>query len=613
MISRRSMLSGLGAASVLPLLPGCATINAVPADIGFAAIDIHAHFFNASDLPVAEFLDQVVLTDHDSFNSQSDFPSNGLRRAFIRLLTDILRYDTPTANEELAELGRAPSLRKRAARTVGAEAVQFGLNQQTARVRRQQQRAAERFNAASPDAPRSTAPSYSNDETLLGRIESSVGLSRRPGHGDFRSLEAAPQARASRVRRVVRQLYRQSAPDEYRYTGTIPTALRWAGMLTRRRWQIIDEYSRLYQTSARAAATPRGVVAASPSLVDFSYWLGLDEQKDEDRAIPSPLASQVDVFSRLAKQRDDIALIPFAPFDPLREIVGNIHGASPSLSLVQDAVLNKGFAGVKIYPPMGFRAIGNSAGDVDNFHADRVYRKALRAAGKSAAMSVGEALDTALRELYGWAEANNVPIKAHANNSIESQTCGGIKASPQYWMDVLGEFRRLKVNLAHFGGFEETREQRSDRCDPGPTDWEDLIGELITSSDAVYFDTGYWMELITDRRADRRTIIERAGRFFNDYPEAKTRIMYGTDWSMIGKDPGHERYLEIIDETIRDLFPGDLKAQQDYFGRNAIRFLGLGKNRNLPRKRETTRSRFESFYAGSKAFDELFALVDGIG
>lgn len=612
MMNRRSVLSGLSAASVMPLLPGCATINAVPADIGFAAIDIHAHFFNASDLPVAEFLDQVVLTDHDSFNSKSDFPSKGLRSAFIRLLTDILRFRTPTAKEELAELGSPPSIRKRAARTPGAEAVQFGLNRQTARVRRQQQRAADRFNAASPDVQKSTAPSFSNDEALLGQIESSVGLSPRSGHGDFRSLEAAPQARASRVRRVVRQLYQQEQPDDYRYTGTIPTALRWAGMLTRTRWQIIDEYARLYRTSARASATPRGLVAASPSLVDFSYWLGLDQQQDEDRSIPSPLASQVEVFSKLARQRDDLALIPFAPFDPLREIVGSIHGTSPSLSLVQDAVLNKGFAGVKIYPPMGFRAIGNSAGDVDNSHADRVYQRALRAAGKTAELSVGEALDAALRELYGWAEANNVPIKAHANNSIESQTCGGIKASPQYWMEVLGEFSRLKVNLAHFGGFEETSEQRSDRCDPGPNDWEDLMGELIASSDTVYFDTGYWMELITDRRADRRTIAARTEKFFSDYPDAKSRIMFGTDWSMIGKDPGHERYLEIIDETIRELFAGDQTAQQNYFGRNAIRFLGLGKNRALLQRRDTTRSRLERFYTGSKVFEDLFALVDGI-
>ena len=612
MLDRRTIIQGVSTLATLGIVPGCATIGSRRADIGFAAIDIHSHFFNASDLPVTDFLNRVVLRDHNDYSSQAEFKDKRVRRAFINLLTEILRFRTPTADEEIAKLQRQPRAKKVAVRSLSKEAVNFGLQRQAEIVRRQQFSAAKRLNQKSLNTQRSAAPAFTSDEALLAEIESSVGLAPVRSNNqksDVLTLSTSKSARSSRVKRVVDEIYRFADKDDYRYTGIIPTALRWAGLLTEDRTEILDEYVRLYQEGARS--TSRGLIATSPSIVDFAYWLDLDSEKKERRAIPSSLSSQVNVISKIAHLRTDIALIPFVPFDPLREVIGKISGRSPSLDLVKDAVLKKGFAGVKLYPPMGFRPINNDASDVDNDYADGIYQKALRRADITSSTSVGEALDESLMELYSWAQYNNVPIKAHANNSIESQRGGGQKASPAYWADVLSKFTRLKVNLAHFGGFEEKTFCDGRSCDSNEVDWEDLIGDIITNNRNLYFDTGYWMELITDKRRGLVQVRERTRQFFSKFPKAKKQVMFGTDWSMIGKDPGHERYLEIMDQTIKSLFKNDIAAQRNYFGGNAIEYLGLRKNTNPFISKQNTRSRFEDCYAGISSYEKLFNVIDG--
>jgi hypothetical protein len=104
-------------------------------------------------------------------------------------------------------------------------------------------------------------------------------------------------------------------------------------------------------------------------------------------------------------------------FDPLRT-----DERRNSIDLLRRRVESGRAIGVKLYPPMGFKPIGNSA-DVDR----------------------------RLHALYTWCCEQDVPIVAHC--SPANAVRGAKKdAFPTGWTDVLKEHDNLRLDLAHVGG-----------------------------------------------------------------------------------------------------------------------------------------------------------------
>ena len=96
----------------------------------------------------------------------------------------------------------------------------------------------------------------------------------------------------------------------------------------------------------------------TPALVDFTKWLDASET-------PMTISKQVALMSRLSRERP--AELPhihgFVPFDPLRQAIHDKVGGPATnspLAIVDKAVMQQGFVGVKLYPPMGFRAANNA-------------------------------------------------------------------------------------------------------------------------------------------------------------------------------------------------------------------------------------------------------------
>jgi hypothetical protein len=106
------------------------------------------------------------------------------------------------------------------------------------------------------------------------------------------------------------------------------------------------------------------IVLMTPAIVDFSKWL-----EDEDQL---SIEAQVDVMARIACRRDGPRVHGFVGFDPLRQALYDHHQRKPTdkdpmavvrgaieVARILDGTLTKttgGFVGVKLYPPMGFRA-----------------------------------------------------------------------------------------------------------------------------------------------------------------------------------------------------------------------------------------------------------------
>jgi hypothetical protein len=144
------------------------------------------------------------------------------------------------------------------------------------------------------------------------------------------------------------------------------------------------------------------IVLMTPAIVDFSKWL-----EDADHL---SIGEQVDVMARIARRKDGPRVHGFVGFDPLRKALYDDRKRKPGdrdpLAIVRNAIevnqishsrsITGGFIGVKLYPPMGFRAIGNT-GLPDGSFDEPAY---LRSADTGLESQIGRKLDVALAQLY---------------------------------------------------------------------------------------------------------------------------------------------------------------------------------------------------------------------
>ncbi len=358
------------------------------------------------------------------------------------------------------------------------------------------------------------------------------------------------------------------------------------------------------------------VALYTPSMVDMDYWLsaaGESEQVigDIDTGAFSPRQSSprqqvklMEMVQRLYPGRCH-GFVSFCPWRQAEDVYHNaqVGEGSPfrrqtALETVQDAILNRGFLGVKLYPPMGFRAFGNADIPLDGFPPD--------ARQAPFADAFGLHLDEALLELYAFCAEHDVPILAHAapsNGAGSSEGTEGKKAGyekrahPRYWAQVLAQpgLSGLRLNLAHFGGSH----------DPAQTvQWRQVIGELMDTYPNVYSDLSHYPELLMDNfigtgqhcREAAETLAPIRKPFLAGEAGRKRaqRILYGSDWSMLSKEYYYADYLPVVAHMYRRKIYGvGLGAEQNaraFLSFNAITYLGL-------RAGDKARARLESWYS----------------
>ncbi|MDA7946544.1 MAG: amidohydrolase [Hyphomicrobiaceae bacterium] len=357
------------------------------------------------------------------------------------------------------------------------------------------------------------------------------------------------------------------------------------------------------------------VALYTPSMVDMDYWLGAASAHDNvigdidsgvqsmHQSSPRQQVELMEMIQRLHPGRCH----GFVSFCPWRQADDAFHNAqvgeeSPArrrtaLETVEDAILNRGFLGVKLYPPMGFRALGNAEIQLEGFPAD--------AAGTPFAGAFGQHLDEALRALYVFCVKHDVPIMAHAapSNGAGSYDAGDAdmgyeeRAHPKYWARVLAEpgLSNLRLNLAHFG----------DGHHPQKTvEWREVIGDLMDAYPNVYTDLSHYPELVMDNfigigqrcREAAETLGQIRKSFLAGERGVKRaqRILYGSDWSMLAKEYYYADYLPVVAHMYRRKIYGvGAGAKQNaraFLSYNAREFLGL-------RNGNKARARIEAWYA----------------
>lgn len=215
-------------------------------------------------------------------------------------------------------------------------------------------------------------------------------------------------------------------------------------------------------------------------------------------------------------------VLPFVAVTPQR---------SNYMELLDRAIQQLGFVGIKLYPSLGYT--------VDSPEMDAVYRYSLD---------------------------HDVPILVHCTDGGFYAGRDAIAHSdPQAWAEVLARFPELRVCLAHFGGaaglIGETIADDS---------WTATVCDLIEAHPNVYTDVACHVDMMAGGTAEAQ-YFANLKRLLNTSP-FRGRILFGTDSWLVR--------LHLTDEHFWRYFQARLTAHQfEQMSEVAPRqFLGLPRS-----------------------------------
>jgi len=365
--------------------------------------------------------------------------------------------------------------------------------------------------------------------------------------------------------------------------------------------------------AARMAAQYSAVDLFTPALVDYTYW---SADKPE-----SPLQDQLAVQSALAKASmlgrigaGRVRIHPIAPFNPLREVreaieppagqeptprLGKEEGGrvmyacdapaqsempqSGSLGPLRYAIEQLGFVGAKVYPPTGFKPIANDSWE---FHRETT--------------KLGSMLDQALHDFYAYCEAEHVPLMTHANNSNGYNLGYGMLTGPDAWEEVLRLYPNLRLNLGHFGELSGDDPKRGfEACEL----WMGRIADMMQRYPNVYADSGCSFVPVEQEFQDRYLTL--LAELYEKYDKASLRFMYGSDFWLNKFYANSDSFLDAFVALYKARFP---EQARNFFGDNALRFLGMLDDRGNKPDDNRNRLRLRAWY--KRAEEETKQKID---
>jgi hypothetical protein len=388
-------------------------------------IDAHCHLFNILDVPAESFIRKIVLPNvvssmgagsRDYAQLFQDARFKGSFEVMLHMLAAAVSRKACEPDDELWVLDETEhrGARPRSAQKVESDLLKDILDEVWwPKVIGKQMKIGDRF----------VSFTALNEIKYLLRKEAPPGLAEQ----ELRGIAADE---ASDCREAARVLYSER-------DGVFSRTIRWGLLFTRYRFQLAEELQRLHGGRAKLM---------TPALADFTAWFGPLGASSGDRTVS--MRRQVEVMARISQRRTGPRVHGFVGFDPLRQALFRAHGGPPEdepLAVAKKAVIDHGLIGVKLYPPMGFRPTGNAA--LGNAFPPHVT------AANGLGADAGRRLDAELDQLYSWCAENHVPVMAHTADSYSSGKDYGKRANPAAWIKVLEKHPSLRINLAHFGGF----------------------------------------------------------------------------------------------------------------------------------------------------------------
>ena len=518
-----------------------ATAVAPPPAAGQRWLDVHCHVFNAVDLPAAEFVERTRLG-----------AAGALALPALRLIVAILEAGVASAAGEAAALAAGTPLAPAAASASTLDVLNDMRNGRASNGH----------------------PPMQDPQRLLRDAMQELDPTRPPGQP---LSDAETQALAAKL----------DATSDDDLVG-------WIDLLRSPRDTITGTLLQQFPAGADVMITP--------ALVDYNRWLGISAQDDGEL---SSLNDQVAVMAAVSRRRAAAGLpagerravmAPFAPFDPWRSIEDDTV-----LTRLQGWLESGQAVGVKVYPPMGFAALGNDGPGLPTWPEALQQLVAQKRPGKS----VGAALDAELRKLYELCVALDAPLMAHCADSELASPGNTALPSPVFWGQALAAFPNLRVNLGHFGGVwrfapddaAEGTKAQSDEARGFATD----IAAMMATYPNLYADIAYFdLALVEDAAPGTPSAValEFIANLAQQYPVLAKRLMFGSDWIMIGILRAADEYAQRVMNSLDRIF-GDADTEENVRWRNAASYLGLGQG-------DRTRARLAAFLGADAGLLDRF-------
>lgn len=522
-------------------------------------IDAHCHVFNASDLPVTRFVRVVFLSVHPKLSTSTlDIKDPDALDGLIALFTFILgRTGAPSAEAEIKVLNKTQA--KKLANSRSAENQDLVIDAAASFLSQSQ------VGVADDISPKAFA-------AVRRALRTSAGIMSAPV-----SDEPLPHDQAKEI-----------AKAAYKSKFDLGRYLRWFTLFSHYRHELSAQLS----DDHRALGFDAQLLC--PATIDYDHWLREDVTK-------SPLPKQIEVMGALARRKDGPAVHGYVAYDPLRRVyfkLGKFKDYDP-LEVVRTAVRDHGFVGVKLYPPMGFRATGNSSDPCQNY-PDAVVQELFANEPQSpatvnckprphpGALRISSMLDQAMQDLFAVCVKEDAAILAHANDSNGANDGFSHRADPAFWIDAFRAYPALRVCLAHFGHFDATSSGAPEGSKPPDSCWEWELGRFFKANPGanVYADCSYFTG--TDVKEDVELAARLRSWVLQFDPDCK-HLVFGTDWTMTGLDSGYGRYTQNVYEFFKQACGFDEAQMARLMWGNAAKLLGV-------RRGDTPRVRLEAFY-----------------
>jgi predicted TIM-barrel fold metal-dependent hydrolase len=227
-------------------------------------------------------------------------------------------------------------------------------------------------------------------------------------------------------------------------------------------------------------------------------------------------------------------ILPFVAVNPARK---------NHFEIMDRALTQQGFVGVKLYPSLGYDV------SLDN-----------------------------LGKVFAYCEDNDVPLLLHCNRGGFRRTADTVKyCDPDRWRPVLEKHPNLRVCFGHFGGDENFTQQ-----DFVPGSWENATGfdpenwtlkilNLMTQYPGVYADISYHTDTMSGGEPEQHYFHNLVDVILKaDIP--RQRVLFGTDYFLVRQRVRDDNFWKYFE----DKFSADDWEQITEINPRA--FLGLPKD-----------------------------------
>lgn len=314
-----------------------------------------------------------------------------------------------------------------------------------------------------------------------------------------------------------------------------------------------------------------GIDLCVPLMIDFE--MAIPESVDREGIIPyykKNKECQINLISRQVASYP-WRIFPFIMFDPRRK---------KSVDICIDALENKGFIGIKMYPALGYHPCPNI-----NRNPGAYWSRYIKKGSKIAER---------LERLYEYCSNGRVPITTHfdvdgaytsqrlenspwyVNNLIKLMELNKIREKEVWplselfnWLYPIEEYK-LKINFAHLGGnylngSKKTR-NKAERWRRQILNYISLSFQSPEQYGQIYSDLSYhYMALL---KKTRQPYFEDLRKILNS-DNLESRILFGTDAALLSHTWKEKEYMEIYQDK-KNL---SKEQQEKIFSDNPIHFL----------------------------------------